>query len=117
MLDDKLANFVATQNIDLDFDYEVLLEWAVRFRDLKVVWGDEFVDGNGKIIPAAGYASWLMLWKHGVIDLGRIPKDDEASARKAAALFIALWARGISPGIAVRCAVGYVRTFTTSKVE
>ena len=65
------------------WDYEAVL------RDNGVV----VVDGNGNEHRAGEFAGWSFPWKHGAIHIGR---TTEIIARKAAALFVSLWLRGVS---------------------
>ena len=51
------------------------------------------VDGNGNEHRAGEFAGWGFYWKHGAIHIGR---TTEIIARKAAALFVSLWLRGVS---------------------
>jgi hypothetical protein len=64
------------------WDYDAVL------RDNGVV-----VDGNGNKHRAGEFAGWSFHWKHGAIHIGR---TTEIIARKAAALFVSLWLRGVS---------------------
>ena len=58
-----------------------------------VEWYDTLVDGNGNEHRAGEFAGWGFHWKHGAIHIGR---TTEIIARKAAALFVSLWLRGVS---------------------
>jgi hypothetical protein len=51
------------------------------------------VDGNGNEHRAGEFAGWGFYWKHGAIHIGQC---SEQIARKAAALFVSLWLRGLS---------------------
>jgi len=51
------------------------------------------VDGNGNEHQAGDFAGWGFYWKHGAIHIGQ---TSETIARKAAALFVSLWLRGVS---------------------
>lgn len=76
-----------------------ILLWA----SASVVWEDTFVDSRGNKHKRPEYASWVLSWKHGVVDLA---STDESKARIAAALLIYLWCKGVDIGIAVHCARG-----------
>jgi hypothetical protein len=54
---------------------------------------DTLVDGNGNEHRASEFAGWELYWKHGAIHIGQC---SEQIARKAAALFVSLWLRGVS---------------------
>lgn len=89
-----------------DFDYEKILEWA----NAEVVWDDTFVDGRGNKHVHPNMALWTLLWHKGFIGFDCIQKrEDEAVARKAAALFIYLWCKGVETGVASSCADLYAR--------
>jgi len=81
-----------------DFDYEPILEWA----NARV----EEYDNHG-------YHGFTLIWKHGFIDL-EVPTEEKA--RKAAALFIYLWTRGVYASFAERCATAYVLTYTIRRI-
>jgi hypothetical protein len=66
----------------------VLLE-----NEVIVEWCDTLVDGNGNEHRAGEFAGWGFYWKHGAIHIGQC---SEQIARKAAALFVSLWLRGVS---------------------
>jgi hypothetical protein len=51
------------------------------------------VDDNGNKHRAGKFAGWGFYWKHGAIHIGQC---SEQIARKAAALFVSLWLRGVS---------------------
>lgn len=95
-----------------DFDSEPILKWG----EASVEWCDEFVNGLGEKKKIEEFEHWSLGWKHGVIGFDGLGKDDEVKARKAGALFIYLWTRGVSPDIAERCAVSYVLSYTIGKV-
>ncbi len=81
-----------------DHDPEPILEWA----DAKIVYDD-----------SEPFPSWYLTWKHGAIQLS---VENEEKARKAGALFIYLWTRGIYAGVADRCATAYVNTHTITRI-
>lgn len=91
-----------------DFDYEPILQWA----DAKVV--------KNKLPPKMkkGKLAYLdncysLVWKHGVIGFDI---EDEQKSRKAAALFIYLWTRGIGAAFAERCATAYVLSYKIERL-
>ena len=71
------------------WDYEAVL----KENGVTVEWCDELIDGNGNKHRAGEIAGWGFYWKHGAIHIGRC---SEQIARKAAALFVSLWLRGVS---------------------
>jgi hypothetical protein len=83
------------------WDYEAVL----AANDVKVEWGDTLVDGEGNEMPAGELAGWDLCWKHGVIYIGR---TTETIARKAAALFVSLWLRGVSASFADKLMDGFI---------
>lgn len=96
-----------------DFEYEKILQWA----GAKVTFADEFVNGRtGEKIKIKKEAYWELFWEHGFIGFDGFRKEDEIKARKAAALFIYLWTRGVDPGVAERCATAYVLSYSISKI-
>jgi hypothetical protein len=70
-------------------DYDTVL----REKEVIVEWCDTLVDGNGNEHRAGEFAGWGFYWKHGAIHIGQC---SEQIARKAAALFVSLWLRGVS---------------------
>ena len=92
----------AIEPFDVDFEYEKILEWCATNRGLTITWTE-----NG----------WKLAWKYGYIGFDGLKQEDEAKARKAAALFIYLWTKGVSAGIAERCANGYVLVFDLDRVD
>ena len=71
------------------WDFEAVL----NENGVVVEWCDTLVDGNGNEHRAGEFAGWGFLWKHGAIHIGQC---SEQIARKAAALFVSLWLRGVS---------------------
>ena len=63
------------------------------------------VDGNGNKHRAGEFAGWGFYWKHGAIHIGR---TDKIIARKAAALFVSLWLRGVSASFCDKIMSGMV---------
>jgi hypothetical protein len=95
-----------------DFDYEPILTWA----NAKVVWDDTFVDGHGNKYVRPNMAFWTLIWSKGFIGFDCIrKKEDEATARKASALFIYLWSKGVETGVASNCADLYARHVKVTK--
>jgi hypothetical protein len=83
------------------WDYEKIL----ADNDVTVEWCDTFVDGEGNESPAGELAAWSMAWKYGVMDMGQ---TTETIARKAAALFVSLWLRGVSASFADKLMDGFI---------
>ena len=71
------------------WDYEAVL----KENGVTIEWCDELIDGNGNTRRACEFAGWGFHWKHGGIHIGQ---TTEVIARKAAALFVSLWLRGVS---------------------
>jgi hypothetical protein len=71
------------------WDYDAVL----REKEVIVEWCDTLVDGNGNEHRAGEFAGWGFYWKHGAIHIGQC---SEQIARKAAAVFVSLWLRGVS---------------------
>jgi len=72
------------------WDYEAVL----KENGVTVEWSDTLVDGNENEHQAGSeFAGWGFYWKHGAIHIGQC---SEQIARKAAALFVSLWLRGVS---------------------
>ena len=71
------------------WDYDAVL----KENGVTVEWCDTLVDGNGNEHRAGEFAGWGFYWKHGAIQIGQC---SEQIARKAAALFVSLWLRGVS---------------------
>lgn len=72
---------------------------------VKVVWADTVIDEQGNEKPAPDYIGWSLSWKHGCIHIGR---TSEVIARKAAALFVSLWLRGVSASFCDKLMDGYI---------
>lgn len=83
------------------WDYEAVL----RENGVIVEWCDTFIDGHGNKTPAGELAGWSLRWKQGVIGIGRVT---ETIARKAAALFVSLYLRGVSASFADKLMDGYI---------
>lgn len=74
------------------WDYNAVL----AEHEAELVWDDEeprFLSG------------WTLTWEHGCMFIGR---TSEVNARKAAALFISLWLRGVSASFADKLMEGYL---------
>jgi len=83
------------------WDYEAVL----KENEVTVAWCDQLVDGEGTTYPAEEFAGWGFSWKHGAIHIGQTSK---INARKAAALFVSLWLRGVSASFCDKLMGGYV---------
>jgi hypothetical protein len=91
-------------------DFEPILEWA----DAKIVVSRP-EDVLGVVYSDPG--SYSLVWEHGVI--GFDFTEDIANmeqARRAAALFIYLWTRGVEAAIAEHCAAAYIITWRVTKI-
>ena len=83
------------------WDYDAVL----RENGVTVEWCDTLVDGTGNEHRAGEFAGWGFYWKHGAIHIGQC---SEQIARKAAALFVSLWLRGVSASFADKLTDGFV---------
>lgn len=95
-----------------DHSWAEILEWAgaeVSFDN------DGYADADGNVIEM--YNSWGFVWAYGTIGFSSLRhKEDEAKARKATALFIYLWCKGVSAPHAERCAEAYVNTWSVRAI-
>jgi hypothetical protein len=83
------------------WDYDAVL----KENGVSVEWCDTLVDGNGNEHRAGEFAGWGFYWKHGAIHIGQ---TSEQIARKAAALFVSLWLRGVSASFCDKIMSGMV---------
>jgi len=83
------------------WDYEAVL----RDNGVVVEWCDTLVDGNGNEHRAGEFAGWGFCWERGAIHIGR---TTEIIARKAAALFVSLWLRGVSASFCDKIMAGMI---------
>ena len=89
---------ILNEIVDIDFEYEKILEWATLHKGLKIWWEDR---------------SWFFSWEYGFISFDGIKPKEEDKARKATALFIYLWKnKNISASLAERLAASYVLMYT-----
>lgn len=88
-----------------DDNYEDILKAA----DATVEYSDEFADGHGKVTNIPEWGHWSLCWKYGFIGFDSITKDDEVTAKKAAALFIYLWSKGVTASVADKASEAYVQ--------
>ena len=84
------------------WDYDAVL----RENEVIVEWCDTLVDGNGNEHRAGEFAGWGFYWKHGAIHIGQC---SEQIARRATALFVSLWLRGVSASFCDKIMSGMVR--------
>jgi len=84
------------------WDYDAVL----RDNNVVVEYNDTVTDGWGITSPAGEWAGWSISWKHGVMFIGRVL--NETIARKAAALFVSLWLRGVSVSFADKLMDGFI---------
>lgn len=83
------------------WDYDKIL----RENEVEVSFSDMFVDGEGHSFHEPEFGGWSLSWKQGVIFIG----DTSAiKAKKAAALFVSLWLRGVSASFADKLMSGYL---------
>jgi hypothetical protein len=89
------------------FDPDKILSWAKA----EVIYEDTFTNRKTGITEKnEKYASWTLFWEHGFIGFDAInKKEDEVIAKRASAMFIYLWCKGVSASIADSCASLYAR--------
>lgn len=92
------------------FDYSKIIDWAKQY-NLEVCYSDEFVS-NGQVESIPEMGSFALVWDFGVISFDSFKKDEIVKARRAAALFIYMYSRGISASIASYAAESYVQNVT-----
>jgi hypothetical protein len=83
------------------WDYDAVL----RDNGVVVEWCGTLVNGNGNEHRAGEFAGWGFSWKHGAIHIGECSKQ---IARKAAALFVNLWLRGVSASFCDKIMAGMI---------
>ena len=83
------------------WDYEAVL----TENKVDVEWCDTFIDGEGTVTTDNEHAGWTLSWKPGVMHIG---DTTEVIARKAAALFVSLWLRGVSASFADKLMDGFI---------
>lgn len=83
------------------WDYEAVL----TENGAEVVWSDSTVDDISSHPACDFLAGWSLTWKHGTMFIGG---TSETIARKAGALFICLWLRGVSASFADKLMDGFV---------
>jgi len=82
------------------WDYEAVL----TENEVVVEWSNTSVDGKG-VVTNDDYAGWSFSWKPGDCFIG---ETTEEIARKAAALFVSLWLRGVSASFAEKLLDGFI---------
>ena len=81
-------------------------ETALRDNGVTVEWDDKVWDDEGCPQEAPpDLVGWSFGWKHGAIFIGR---TTETIARKAAALFVELWLRGVSASFCDKLMDGFI---------
>jgi hypothetical protein len=84
------------------WDYEAVL----REHNVSVYWwADGTGDVQGNESPAGNSSEWAFSWRFG---FGSIGPTNETIARKAAALFVSLWLRGVSASFADKLMDGFI---------
>jgi hypothetical protein len=83
------------------WDYEAVLS----DNSVVVEWWDTLFDGEGNKTPAGEFTGWGLSWKQGSIHIGQ---TTETIARKAAAMFVSLWLRGVSASFADKLMAGFI---------
>jgi hypothetical protein len=78
-------------------------------------WDYEVVlTGHKVLVEKLGLGGYQLCWRRGFM---HVPTDNEVHARKAAALFIELYLRGISPSFADKLMDGYLSHLETQDVN
>ena len=88
------------------FDFEKILEWGKA----KVAYTDTVYHVKTKTTRKLDekHCHWTLIWHKGFIGFDTINKrEDEEKARRASALFIYLWCKGVEASIADKCASLY----------
>jgi len=83
------------------WDYGAVL----KDNEVTVEWCDQITSDGINFKYISQNAGWSFYWKHGTIFIERA---NEIHARKAAALFISLWLRGVSASFADKLMDGYL---------
>jgi len=94
-------------------DFEPIIEWA----GAKVWWSDVAYHSDGAVVHNPTHASWGFSWENGGISWDSLHEDNEKNkiiARRASALFIYLWCRGIAASLADNLAISYARNVRVS---
>ena len=81
--------------------------------EVTVEWCDEVWTARVRSRLRGEFAGWSMAWKHGCMLIGQ---TTEVIARKAAAMFVSLWLRGVSASFADKLMDGYI-TFLERQEE
>jgi hypothetical protein len=92
VLDKILAAVKPRKPLDIGFDHEAIL----RENKVEIAWDEGTEEMCG---------SWFLSWEHGVIAIGCPLKP---VVREAAALFVALWLRGVGGRLAAALMRGYI---------
>jgi hypothetical protein len=84
------------------WDYGAVL----RDNNVTVEWGDKLTsDGVTFTKAPPDLCGWGFYWRHGAIHIGQ---TTETIARKAAALFVSLWLRGVSASFCDKLMDGFI---------
>lgn len=79
---------------------------VLAVNEVKVEWVDTVVDEQGNVRQINDFrVGWLLSWKSGTMHIG---DTTETIARKAAALFVSLWQRGVSASFADKLMDGFI---------
>jgi hypothetical protein len=85
------------------WDYEAVL----RDNEVLVEWCNQLTsDGETFTLAPPNLCGWGFYWKHGAIHIGQTLTP--VIARKAAALFVSLWLRGVSASFCDKLMDGYI---------
>lgn len=83
------------------WDYEKVL----TENEVKVEWCAAIVDSEGNARGDDCFSGWSLSWREGFIGIG---DTTEEIAKKAGALFISLWLRGVSASFADKLMDGFI---------
>jgi len=83
------------------WDYETVL----AENEVKVEWCAALVNSEGIVREDKCCSGWSLSWKEGTIHIG---DTTEEIAKKAGALFISLWLRGVSASFADKLMDGFI---------
>lgn len=83
------------------WDYETVL----AENEVKVEWCAALVDSEGNVRKNDCFSGWSLSWREGFIGIG---DTTEEIAKKAGALFISLWLRGVSASFADKLMDGFI---------
>lgn len=105
----------AISDYDVDYEYPKILDWAAAHRNLSLEWVETFVNAEGERSHHPEGGHWSLHWRYGVVGLDSFTREEGELARRAAALFVHLWAKGVAAPVADRCAQAYARNYSITR--